>query len=386
MAYYYVLKCHIHVRAQHLVLGAIIYFLNPFVSFNDILGFHPECLILPCVFWAYVAFRKDKFLLSISFVVLIALVSEQWIAFCSSLTFGFGILARFQLKYIFCSIGFFLAFIIALAITLSQNQHGANLGAVLTPPNAYQLLFDLEWGQLVKQFLEIKRLFFFYFMALPFLCFFLLLPFKHIFFALIAMAPDFLKIVASSEPLHYAVDGHYSAGILSIMLLTFAISLERINFELQRLRALALVASITASFAVVNSALPISIAFWTPANAGNFMFTNYIETEKSYSLSEVSQKLATLGNIKSIQATNGAVTSDIVQRNGFDLFPTQRYEDAHIIVIEKRDRFTSGASNNDNRYTEKVNTILADLALSHLLIFETAHHQIWQSRSNILKD
>ena len=106
------------VNAEQTVGVTAIYFLNPFVSFNDILGFHPECLVFPSVLWAYYFFRKNNIFGVVTSALILSLVSEQWIALASSMLFGFAVMARLDWRYLLSSGVFGLLFFLLFRILI----------------------------------------------------------------------------------------------------------------------------------------------------------------------------------------------------------------------------------------------------------------------------
>ena len=192
-------------------------------------------------------------------------------------------------------------------------------GASLGP---YSHLTQLEMGQLLKLLLEPRRLFFFYFLFLPFL--FLLSGLAPLtVLALLAMAlPDLFKIGLSAEPFHYAVDGHYSMGLVAVLIVGVV---EYIRSPSNRaspfsfLREPRYIVGLLIGFCVANSCLPISVAFWSNANARIFHYENYVGAQNAADMRTILAKISPLSPTVSIQATNGAMAPEFVTRKDFAL-------------------------------------------------------------------
>ena len=361
-----------------------IYLLNPLVSFNDILGFHPENLVFPCVIWGYYFFRKGNFSAVLIFALLLATISEQWIALSSSMLFGFSVLQGWNRKYFTGSLAFAGLFFLAISHVYfdafffkSAAQHvQSNLGA-------YVYLTNGDLTEMIRVLFEPKRLFFFYFSLLPFIFLLVSVPRRVLIAVALIATPEILKIGLSGEPFHYAVEGHYSMGLIAALMVAV---LERQRCGSgpsggSRTRSsLRNVVALLVAFLIANSCWPLSVTFWTNANARTFHVENY---QKSASVSDMQNLLALISPLDpkaSVHSTNGAIAAEFVMRQDFAIFGTRDFSDVDFVVIDFHRNKSAGSGQGEKHYMGRFDAALSRLHLTHEQIFVSESYVGWRNR------
>lgn len=358
------------------VLIPICFLLNPLVQFNDILGFHPDHIVLPSLLWAFYFAILGKHLFSFVALLFLCLAGTQWIALASS--FGAYLWLMHKKKWIGAAISFSFAVMffgllfVALPLLGSSNS-GAQIFAS-EGQSAYVHLSNFDLKKTSEVIFEPRKLFFIFFVFFPLL----FLPIFSI-PTLAVSIPDFAKIVLSSEQLHYSVEGHYTLGIIAVAFFASIHTLDKIKNKYGMLATLRLAIAccfLTFSMSIIHGPAPHSINFWTNFSSAAFNKKNYVSGTRTTSIEKVQTILDQSENPR-IQLTNGAFFTSLAQIGKLDLFPTKSFEDTDYVLLAKHRSLGSGSHSGDLRYQAQLQRSESELNKSFEVIYEDKVFQLW---------
>jgi len=361
---------------------ALAYLLSPLVQFNDILGFHPDHIVLPALLWAFYFAETGRYERSAGALLVLCLGSEPWIPLAAA----FGVFLGLQhKKYILGTVIFvgFATFFFFLLFFILPKYGAFNLGyEFLIIRSPYATLLTGDPLQIAGLLASPRKLFFVFFLLFPFL----FLPLRAWTVMVVAL-PDLAKTLLSSEMLHFSVEGHYTLGLVAVMFVGYIYGLRDIAsrygvWVIERLPIVTLL--LTAGLSVAHSPMPTSFNFWSNWSGGAFNYNNYLSDGRTQSLRRVENLVGNHVNAK-VEVTNGAFTPNLGKRNSMvHLFPGPNWKDADYIVIDKT-KF-KGAGSDSNQVASSRDLALARSQLPEVgfsVLHDDDYVQLWgRTRQN----
>ena len=339
---------------------AVAFIMIPALHFCDILGFHPDHLIVPAICWMFFAIRTSRVWLF--YLALFAGISagEQWMPSLAVIC-GYAALTKGTRIHGLSGAAVVLAIFVWYMFTYKLELFGPELRSNDQSLD-YFLPIGQNYGDHLAALITPRKVFFFGFMFAP------LIPLIGTEWRkILLIGPETIKFMLSSEPLHYAVEGHYTFAIIAIV---FCIAAEKSvdakgpkgRFSSWK-RWAYLLPFLYWGQAVGHGALPNSINFVTHMSGGAFNAGLYVPNEAKTRLQNQLQALD-IHPDRSVHITNEAFVPTIAGRMDFGHFdPTGSMPD--YIVIGGNLTGGSGSSRGDGTYKaalEKfMNTIPHDL-------------------------
>lgn len=359
------------------------YLFNPLVQFNDILGFHPDHIVLPALLWAFYFAEVGRFAKCLLALIIVSLSSEPWIPLAAA----FGIyLSVEHKKYFLGALVFtfftmlFLYILFFLLDDFGSSNSGRNLFA--GPGSPYDTLRSPGLSHIWEILSNPRKLFFFLFICFPFVG----VLFFSIPVAIVAI-PDLLKILFSKEMLHFSVEGHYTLGLIGILFVSYVKGLNMLTIKngshlCKKVPIWTLAA--TVGISIAHSPLPLSFNFWSGWSGGAFHYANYLPSDKTHSLRKIEGLLGYDASQK-IELTNRAFTPELGRRNRpIYLFPTPDWRASDFVIIDKREHHGAGSEFLQEAYEEKLDAAQRELPLNNFsLIYDDANVQLWRNRETI---
>ncbi len=246
------------------VIIGLCFFLFPMTSFIDLLGFHPDIFAILFCTLSFFFLSKNYIYLSFLAFSFVIFCGEQWLF--SFILFSLY-LYYFSKKKLFLFLFFLsvlVSFLIFLYLSIISSEH--NIASVLSDDGPYSSLINFNLNRvLFENFF--KKLYFLFFLFFPFLLF-------HEYIILIII-PDLAKILLSTELLHFMVDSHYTVIILPVIFYSY---INKIKLLFNRFKILTFTLFICLGLSISNSALPISINFYSNYAASNYNYKNYFSS------------------------------------------------------------------------------------------------------------
>lgn len=332
------------------------FLLNPLLHFNDVLGFHPDHFILPSLLWGLYFWETARIRLAIVFFLLGLLSSEP---FFPSLAFlGLALFLSTKERVASFSIAMVASGLFFVVVALLPNENAPNLATdLLDEKNVFSVISSPS----VEKFLELLDLrkgFFIYFVFLPVL-------FAPLLFwpALIVLIPEFMKVLLSTEPLHFAVEGHYT---LVFIAMGYWALIRILSGNFFYLTANALKLSLTSLFlslclSIGHGVLPLSLNFWLNLSAKNYHYSNYYEGQRAMDVQEIIAE-GYLRDDDRLVVTNDAFIRDFARRKDFKFFEAKTISSANLLIIGDSKRHTSGAETNDQHYRRVFDELVGHLS------------------------
>jgi uncharacterized membrane protein len=355
------------------------YLLNPTLQFNDILGFHPDQAILPALLWGFWFTDEGRPWLAIATGFVAVLVGEAWIPVAAfyCLYAGWrcerkwmGILASLTLLFIFLWILFY-------ALPRSGSESSGETVFLSGDLSPYGKFLTGDLSNFHSLFLDPRKAFFILFLLAP-LGLSPLLGWR----ALLVSIPEWAKTLLSSEPLHYAVEGHYTPALLAILSYSHIRGLSEIRRRFSDVTAYRWSRAsvvLTITLAISHSPTPLSFDFWTRWSAGNFMSGKYQEDSHTESLRKVSTIVGSNPDLK-VEVTNGAFTPQLANRWRYELFPSAQWQKADIFIIDKVIFKGAGAERAQLVYGKKAAAVVQELRRIGSVLYEDPHFVVYTLR------
>ncbi len=332
------------------------FLLNPLLHYNDVLGFHPDHLILPSLLWGLYFWETARIRLAVVFFLLGLLSSEP---FFPSLAFlGLALFLSTKERIASFSIATVASGLFFVVIVLLPNENAPNLATdLLDKKNVFSVISSPS----VEKFLELLDLrkgFFIYFVFLPVL-------FSPLLYwpALIVLIPEFMKVLLSTEPLHFAIEGHYT---LVFIAMGYWALIRVLSGNFSYLKANALKLSLTSlvlslCLSIGHGVLPLSLNFWLNLSAKNYHYSNYYESRRTMDV----QKIIAAGYLRDddrLVVTNDAFIRDFARRKDFKFFEAKTISSANLLIIGDSKRHTSGAETKDQQYRRVFDELVGHLS------------------------
>ena len=266
-----------------------------------------------------------------------------------------GILLSFISATIFIAVFFFV---------LPKFGSINSADSVITAAGPYAILINPSTENIHSLFSDPKKAFFILFAFLPFL-------FSTFFGlrALIILTPDLAKILLSTEPLHYAVEGHYSLSIIGVgyWWLCKTIGKRYAQSKLNGMKTALVSAMISFSLGVGHGCLPHSYNFWGEISGGAFHFTNYSKSQKYIDLRNVERELLKSRSI-SVEISNGAFSPHIGQRFDFRHFPSNKDTLSSVVLIDREFMYQAGYARDSRGFRSLIEDKLVSMEQCYEII------------------
>lgn len=361
------------------LLLALTYLLNPLVQFNDILGFHPDHIVLPATLWAFYFAETDQYKKAIAALVLASFGGEQWIP-CAS---AFGVylwLGRGQrLLGISIAITFMALFAVLLFWALPMLGSENSGSSVFSPYGLQSAYWELTSGSpslILKMLLDPKKAFFVFFLLFPFL----FLPFRSWAIMIVAI-PDFVKTMGSGEMLHYSVEGHYTLALIAVIFVAYIDALPKLADKYGHdlhIKLPVITAVITLTFSIAHSPLPISFDFWSNWSAGTYNYKNYLSGERVASLRRA-ENLIGLNPSQKIEISNAAFTPNLARRyHKPERFPSEDWMNCDFILLDKDKYKGAGSHRQQEQYLIKFNKAQSQIPERFRLLIDDTNLELWE--------
>ena len=360
---------------------AITYLIYPAVQFNDVLGFHPDHIYLPALLWAFYFLEIQRYAAMSLALVLASMASTQWIL--GVMCFGIFI-SIYKKKWIMGGIVAFTSaalFILLLWVIFPYFNSHITANSLSSVQSPYSDLVQGNIMKLVAGVFTAKKLYFIFFLLGPFLFVPLFTP-----AVLIVSIPDFAKTLLSSEPLHHAVDGHYTLGIIAVLFVAYIHSLSKVNarFGINAMRSIAvLILVLTTGSNISNSPLPISVNFWfTKGVLPDFQYVNYRTDKRSETLEKLAGVVVPDVSMK-IELSNSAYTPYLVHRTSpLKIFPSRNWKTADYVVLNLQGPQTSGAVSSLDEFRKEFDRSYSELSRGEQFekVFDENSIEVWRRR------
>lgn len=356
-------------------LLSISYLLNPQLQFNDILGYHPDFIVLPALLWGFYFLERGKQRMAIFVFSLLLLAGEPWIPLCGFIGFSIVLMRRYWpeglLLNIISIILFFYVFLYWLGVGDSENS--AN--HVLATGGNFQILYEPTVANFVELLSDPRKTQYFVMVLLPVLFSVFLTP-----IATFILIPEFAKSILSNEPLHYATEGHYTLAYIGVGFWALIKFIERSKaWTLHRKRwgpSVALAVSLGLS--VGHGSLPYAYNFWADISGGAFHVKKYTFFERGISL-ELALGQSGIKPWHSVETDNQVFSRTIGQRRELSLFPSEELHNTDFVILTKNNAITSGAEGTQNEHAKRRRNAIQKLESCFLSVLNTDNFVIYQN-------
>ena len=331
-------------------LLSIAYLLNPQLHFNDILGYHPDFLVLPGLLWGFYFLERGNQRIAILAFSLLIFAGEPWIPLCGFIGFSLVLKQRYWREGLLLnliSIGLFL-FVFQYLLTLSNSENSA--GELLATTGNFQIIYDPTIGNLIELFSDPRKWMYFIIILLPFLLSVFLSP-----IALFILLPEFSKSILSNEPLHYATEGHYTLAYIGVGFWALIKFIQRVEISSFRLQGCipGIVLAMTLGLSIGHGALPHAYNFWAEISGGAFNSTKYTSFERASELHSALNEVD-LRDWHSVETDNEAFMPKIGRRQNLSLFPSSSYQHVDFIISSKNSTQNGGSESGQQEYQDRV--------------------------------
>lgn len=302
-------------------LIGLAFLINPLLSMNDILGFHPDHFVIPMFFVTLLLFRYDKFYTAIIPSSIICLCGEQWIL--TSCALWLYAVIRYR-RPCFSGIvfGIYLSIffvVISVVLGVSASNNSLEYLTAESSPFYYASIFDF-----IINLTEPKKIFFLLFVFSP------LLALRNIDKrGIVLILPDLVKILGARDSLIYSVEGHYTLPILGAIIVIFIESVRfrnpfQISSNTMRFAFLTLILS------TIHGPLPYSFDFITNISSNIYNYKNYINDAETES-KKLIRKIVSENSNLSVSITNSSYYSTLGYRYNLRLLDSCNLTSNYII-------------------------------------------------------
>ena len=352
---------------------SLTFFLYPLLMFNDILGFHPDHLILPIILWAFYFSYSGLFFRSFCFILLITLVSEPWIPLISS--FGLFLILKFKsyaYGFTLIILGIVLFYSVLFILLPSFNSEASGEIA-FSKQSIYGSIISGHLFETFEVLMQPRKFFFIFFLFAPFL-FIPVFGFRP----LVVSIPDLLKLLFSSEILHTAVEGHYTIGLIAVLFIAYIEGLFFLvnKYKLNSFKISFLVLFCTLGFSFGHSPMIASFNFVSNWSSGNFNIGNYIVSSKTESFNSI-KSLIVITPKTHIEIVNNSFYPEIVKTNKLYLFPSPNWQNADLILLSSNANPSRGAITGGEEYLNSYHQARDSIGDFFNLIFRDENLELW---------
>lgn len=307
---------------------AVAFIMTPALHFCDILGFHPDHLIVPAICWMFFAIRTSRVWLF--YLALVAGISagEQWMPSLAVIC-GYAALNKRNRFHGLSGAVVVLAIFVWYMVTYKLEFFGSELRSNDQSLN-YFLPGEYRYGGHLASFLAPRKVFFFGFLFAPLIPL-IVANWRKV----LLIGPETTKFMLSSEPLHYAVEGHYTFAIMAIIFCIVAgksVDAKRPKGRFSSWQRWAyLLPCLYWGQAVGHGALPNSINFVTHMSGGAFNAGLYLPNEAKTTLHNQLQALD-IHPDHSVHVTNDAFLPAAAGRLDFGHFDPANPMPDYIVI------------------------------------------------------
>lgn len=355
------------------------YLLSPLVAFNDILGFHPDHVVLPLLLWAFYFSERQMPWRTLGCLLGICLASEPWMPMVAM--FGMYEVLRHR-RYVF-GLGVFsavtLMFFIALVYLIPSYGTLSNADHLVSTDSPYAVALYGDLAEKLRLLIDPRKFVFVYVLLAPFLLLPVLAP-----AVLVVALPELLKTLGSSEMLHYALEGHYTLGLVAVFFVGFVDGLVVVSRRWAGAAAFRLGFAglcVTVGLSVAHSPMPWSFNFWSEWSGGAFNYRHYLWSERTQSLRYISS-LIEVAPDTNIEITNGAFAPEFAALNRrLLIFPGERWKEAGFVLIDRDKYKGAGADSAQDRYIHTFNKASGALPHYFELVYEDEFFELWRHQA-----
>ena len=329
------------------LLIALSYLLNPLLHFNDILGFHPDHIIVPAIIGGFYFIEIKKPVIALFCFSFVCLSSEPWILSLWFIGFTIFMTTDFKKTGLFLSASSILIFVYIMLFFLPAGSVNS-AGHVFSSENVYAILGSPSLQNFIA-ILDEKKLLFLYFIFLS--TFFAPLVY---FPSAIIFIPDFAKALLSTEPLHYAIEGHYTLVFLIVGYWSLLMRIKKMKSQNKKSVSYLPILCFCLIFClnIGHGVMPWSYNFYSQASAGHFHVSKYKQGQQFRDLSLLLQNNP-IPMDSHVETSNVFFSPEIGRVKKLVLFPSKNFESADVIIISNERIGTSGSENNDASLKEK---------------------------------
>ncbi|MEK7680119.1 MAG: DUF2079 domain-containing protein, partial [Deltaproteobacteria bacterium] len=260
-------------KTRYLAAGlSLLYLLYPAVEFNAAGDFHPDCLYIPLMLWAFYFIETGRYHL-LPLVMLPALGLKEPLVPGVALT---GLYMAIKDKGRFVGAAVFVLSIAVFFLTVYSLSGPAGVKGFVDP--SFQHLWAGSLSVVFNEAFDFSKLRFPFFLLFPVLCLPLLRPLEFM-----PALPALAAALLSSSAHHQNVASHYTAGVVPYLFFALIHAfrmLEQRTSERHVFGAVVWIFALIISFNAAHSPGPLSAAFWAKSwSGGGWHYSNYTETQ-----------------------------------------------------------------------------------------------------------
>lgn len=325
---------------------SLAYLLNPQLQYNDILGYHPDFIVLPAILWGFYLLELRKPRAATLIFSLILTAGEPWIPLCGFVGFAMVLLRQYWREGLCLNLISIALFVLVFVFLLASTGSPNSAATVLSSDGNFKIVYQPSLTGFIEIISDKGKALFLYLIFLPFLFTPFLVP-----VALFMLVPEFAKAMLSNEPLHYAVEGHYTLAYIGIgywALVKFMQRLSQAGIQVGKwLSGMALFG--TLGISIGHGPLPYAYNFWADISGGAFNISKYTTFERR---NDLRQALAVAGvELRhSVETDNSIFSPEIGRRQNLSLFPSEDVATTDFILIGKESALTSGSETSQAQY------------------------------------
>ena len=307
------------------------YLVFPALLFSDVLGFHPDHLVLISLLWAFYFSYERRYLCAFYSILPILLAGE--LLYPTAMAFGLYLWLEHKKLSLFLAINLIFSFAFLSILFIKNQQIDTHVYSQIIQVNdegnnifsSYLWMFNSSLNEVLSTLITGPRYIFILFLVMPFIY----LYYKNWFILLVAV-PDLTKTLLSNETFHHSIEGHYSYAIIAVFFVGFVINISR--QKLIYAEKIAAMSFITVfCLGIVHSPLPYSLDFFTNFSSGTF---NYKQYQKNLGYDEIIMinKATNDYGCKSISVSNTSFSSLFLVDKTVEVFPGARWMQCAVVV------------------------------------------------------
>ena len=353
-------------------LISLSFLINPLLHFNDLLLLNPDILVLPIMFGGYLFHLNGRHYMTIAVLSMVVLVSEPWIPAVAMLCFLMFFWSARKVCYLVASGALSMAFFFVWLVLLPTYSIPAE-APHMEPLNPY-FFFPNSVDFEASTFFDPRKLFFIWFTFSAFVFF----P-TAVLAGFLVLAPELIKTLGSTEYLHYAVDGHYTLGILGILYISIARHGVDNADKTRACGVFIMHVFFLFGLGIGQGVLPYSTNFIFGTSSGAFSFERYLVSE-TFELDKNIIENAKVSSDKNVEATNSKVHPSLIKAGTLKVFPTDGWREADVIVLRAGSLKSAGASREQSKYRQAYLEAYRSLDCCFSLLGKTSTTEIYVSK------
>lgn len=364
-------------KGSHSIAFSLVPLVSPLVAFNDILGFHPDHLVLPLTIFAFYCSDKNCIQRSLLAISCLIMIGEQWIPLAMFFGLYIALTKKEKILGLVFSCSMFLIFVIILWKILPLGESINTASSLLSDKSPYRpnLLMNDSFHYFTE-LLDHRKLFYIGFLFLPFLLF--LSPSMP---SLITLIPELSKALLSFEPLHFSVDGHYTLGVFAILLKSSIDGFQDNNSVLKTKVTLHPFIIVFSSLAlsISHGPMPWSINFASKWSNEAFNYSKYIERPMPKKALEIIDYINKDSTLK-LQITNNAFFPGMENHISLKLYPEGDWKKFDYIIALSHPQ-GSGSELGQLSYNNLLNRTKLEIGCCFQNLFESPQLVILENKS-----